>query len=479
MMENQTIFRNIVFDILLLTFVILLISSPVWFDIKDITYDISGLLDYANRNLIPHNISDYWILIPIGIIGIWRWSVWTMKKIISLGYSPIAPPAASANSSYGRQKTSLSIITPVYNEDPRIFRMGLESWWKNSPNEIIAVIDKSDVDCIKEFEDFQIGKSNVILIITSKPGKRAALVDGILKAKGEILALTDSDTIWGKHVRENALAPFLVNPKIGGVTPRYHPISRNSIWQKMNDIFWDMRNYYDMPAQTAAGNALSCISGKTAFYRRDILLSKFEPFLNEVILNRKKESGEDKCLTRLVQSSGWKTQYQSNAVIYSSAAFDFKTFIKQRLRWSRNSHNSDFISLWQGWAWGHPFLAFWMLDRFISTFTLFLGPIFFSLALYHNQWFLATSIIILWIVGRGIKIYPHINRYPRDVIILPVYIFISFLIALTKLYALVTIRDQHVIRGKNVKRKLFKTVKNFILTGEIIFGLFLLAALLH
>jgi hypothetical protein len=120
-----------------------------------------------------------------------------------------------------------------------------------------------------------------------------------------------------------------------------------------------------------------------------------------------------------------------------------------------------------------------MLDRFISTFTLFLGPIFFSLALYQNQWLLATSIIILWIVGRGIKIFPHIKRYPKDIIILPAYIFISFLIALTKLYALVTIRDQHVIRGKNVKRKLFKRIKNFILTGEIIFGIFLFVALLH
>ena len=479
MIGDQTVFRNIVFDILLLAFAILLITSPVWFDLKDITYDIGGIVDYANRNLIPHNISDYWLLIPIGIIGVWRWSVWTIKKIISLGYSPIALPAADKNSSYSLKKPSMSIITPVYNEDPKIFRLGLESWWKNRPSEIIAVIDRSDINCIKEFEDFQIGKANVILIVTSKPGKRAALVDGILKAKGEIIALTDSDTIWDKDVRENALAPFIVNPKIGGVTPRYHPISRNSIWQKMNDIFWDMRNYYDMPAQSAAGNAVSCISGKTAFYRRDILLPKIDAFLNEVILDRKKESGEDKCLTRLVQSNGWKSQYQSNAVIYSSAAYDFRTFINQRLRWSRNSHNSDFISLWDGWAWSHPFLAFCMLDRFISTFTLFLGPIFFSLALYQNQWLLATTIIILWIVGRGIKIFPHIKRYPKDVIILPVYILISFLIALTKLYALVTIRDQHVIRGKNVKRKLFKRVKNFILTGEIIFGIFLFAALLH
>ena len=50
------------------------------------------------------------------------------------------------------------------------------------------------------------------------------------------------------------------------------------------------------------------------------------------------------------------------------------------------------------------------------------------------------------------------------------YVVINFMIAIIKLYALVTIRDQKWIRSKN--RKLvtskFKKIKNFILTSEII-----------
>jgi hyaluronan synthase len=231
-----------------------------------------------------------------------------------------------------------------------------------------------------------------------------------------------------------------------------------------------MRNYYDLPAQTAMGQALSCLSGRTSLYRKDIITEDLDIFLNEIVLGRKKESGEDKCLTRIVQSKGWKTYYQSNAVIYSYAAPDFKTFWSQRLRWSRNSHNSDLISLWEGWAWKHPFLAFHIIDRFISIFTLFFGPIFFGIALYLNHYVLAVSILLLWMIGRGIKILPHLKRHPKDIILLPVYVIINFMIAIIKLYALVTIRDQKWIRSKNRKSvtSTFKKIKNLILTSEII-----------
>jgi hyaluronan synthase len=203
-----------------------------------------------------------------------------------------------------------------------------------------------------------------------------------------------------------------------------------------------------------------------------------EFFLNEIIFGRKNESGEDKCLTRIVQEQGWKTYYQSNAVVYSSAAPDFRTFWSQRIRLSRNSHNSDFVSLWEGLAWKHPYLAFFMIDRFISTFTLFLGPIFFGIALLNHQWLFATLILLLWIVGRGIKILPHMRRRPKDIILLPIYVGINFLIALTKLYALVTIRDQRVIRGSVKYRKsAFSKLKDCLLTGEIIFSIMIIVAI--
>ena len=475
------IFGNIIFDLLLVAFAVSLLISPFWFDINDIIYQYNGLKDYIFRNLIPTSLYNYWLIIPLGIIGTWRWTIWLIKKIVATLYSPITPGSPKdVSTDLEKEQLSVSVIIPVYKEDKKIFRRSLESWWKNKPAEIIAIIDKSDSDSIAEFKEFQQGKSNLKLIVTSKPGKRAALADGIAESKGRILALTDSDTMWDSNFLENALRPFKVDPKIGGVTPRYHPIETRTIWQKMTDIFWDMRNYYDMPAQTAGGKALSCLSGKTALYRREILLPKMNFFLNEVILGRKKESGEDKCFTRLVQQEGWKTYYQSSAVIYSSAAPGFDQFIRQRIRWARNSHNSDFQSLWNGWVWKCPYLAFSMIDRFISVFTLLLGPIFLTIALIENQWGLAISIVILWLVGRTIKIIPHLRRNPKDFLILPVYLGINFLMALTRLYALVTIRDQHIIRGiMKVNASRIKKIKDYLLTVEMIAGIFIFALTLR
>jgi len=113
-----------------------------------------------------------------------------------------------------------------------------------------------------------------------------------------------------------------------------------------------------------------------------------------------------------------------------------------------------------------------MIDRFITIFTLFFGPIFFSISVYFNDWVLALSILGLWICGRGIKIIPHLRRHPKDILLLPVYVAVNFLLAFVKLYALVTIREQKWIRSaqeRTVKPKgYFKKIKNIFLTTEII-----------
>jgi hyaluronan synthase len=444
------------------------ISLPFLFDSYRLGKDILNFATlYTDKvgSIILKSTENFEIYIPLGIFGIWRWATWLFKKFCSLYYKPIKPENQKEN-------YTMAIITPVYNENPRVFRTALDSWQSNNPDELIAVIDHKDIQCIKIFQDFAQNKPWAKLIVTSKAGKRPALADGIQESKCDIVALVDSDTIWDSNIRDKLLAPFQ-DLKIGGVTSRQHPIERHSIWQKMTDIFWDIRNYYDMPSQTAMAKALTCLSGRTSLYRRQIILPKINEFLNEILFGRKKESGEDKCLTRLVQSSGWKTYYQSNAVVFSSAASDFKTFWNQRIRWSRNSHNSDFASLWNGWAWKNPYLAFYMIDRFITIFTLFFGPIFFSISIYFNDWIVALSIVGLWLCGRGIKIIPHLRRYPKDIILLPVYVGVNFLLALVKLYALVTIREQKWIRGGEKDGRIkpkgyFKKIKDMVLTTEII-----------
>jgi hypothetical protein len=99
-----------------------------------------------------------------------------------------------------------------------------------------------------------------------------------------------------------------------------------------------------------------------------------------------------------------------------------------------------------------------------------------GISILLNQWIVAGAILALWMCGRAIKILPHLKRHPRDLILLPVFVAVYFLVALIKLYALVTIREQIWIRedeltGMRFKYKkpgVFQRLKDWILTTEII-----------
>ncbi|HSN95614.1 MAG TPA: glycosyltransferase, partial [Nitrososphaeraceae archaeon] len=425
-------------------------------------WDTQELVD--TTSIIQQIFEYFWLYFPLGIIGFYRWSVWGFKRICAQRYEPVQIGVPTYYS-------SLSIVTPVYNEDPALFKKALESWEASYPDELIAVIDQRDIPCIEVFKEFAADKHWAHLVVTPSPGKRPALALGIKRAKSKIVALVDSDVIWSPAIKEKLLAPFR-DPQVGGVAVKQNAIESRQVWQKIADMLWDQRNYLDWPSQAAMGRALTCLSGRTAVYRRHILLPLLDKFVNEIILDRQKESGEDKCLTRLVQKEGWRTYYQSNVQIYTAAVTEFNTFWKQKIRWTRNTYNSDFTSMFEGWIWKRPYLAFFTIDKFISVFTLLIGPIAFCISLYLNHWILAFSIIVLWLVGRGIKLIPHLRHNPKNIKIIPVYVFSNFWMGIAKLYALVTIRDQKWIRPKNryeARKRLIKRIKNVLLTSEIMF----------
>ncbi len=422
------------------------------------TLHVKTLLNSVKATIIQlvNELNKYfWVYFPLGIIGIWRWTTWSIKKICASRYTPISSPEIPG------YHTTMAVVTPVYDEKPELFRQALKSWDANSPDEIIAVIDWKDTNCINIFKEFSRNKAYAKLIITTKPGKRRALADGIIQAKSQIVALVDSDVVWAPDIRKILLAPFK-EPKIGGVTTsQYAAGETKSVLQKIADMLWSQRNHLEWPSQVAMGKVVMCLSGRTSLYRRHILLPKLDYFLNEIILGRKKESGDDKCLTRIIQKDGWNTYFQKNARVFTETPSDFKTYWHQKVRWTRNSFNSDLMSMWEGWIWHHPFLAFATVDRFISVFTLFIGPIAFGFALLENQWILAMSILALWLVGRGIKLYPYLRINRHDLIVVPVYVAMNFTLGAARIYALFTIRRQKWIRAENRQEEKYTKLPNF------------------
>jgi hyaluronan synthase len=413
-------------------------------------------------NTVTTSLREFWpvaaFYLPIGAIGIWRWGTWLAKKVIALGYQPM-------KSSF---KTDVSIVTPVYNENPAVFLAALESWHRNKPAQIIAVIDASDAACLRVFKTFAQQSRQCKLIVTEKSGKRPALAVGILAATSDIVALVDSDTIWEDTTLAAAVLPFR-DPKVGGVSTRQSVLCPKTLAQKLFDIQLDLRYEEELPFLGAMGDALTCLSGRTAIYRLAALLPILDDMVSETFWSKKVISGEDKCLTYLVLAQGWKLKYQKTARVYTHGTETVRNFLKQRLRWTRNSWRADLRALTKPWLWRHAALAYFLLDRTIQPLVILLGPAYFIAALALGKWTHALVLLAWWFVTRAIRLIPHLKRRPQDITALPAYIFFTYATAIIRLYALFTLNTQGWITrwdsSRLIRSSLFRKLPAYAATG--------------
>src|SRR5262245_16688555 len=209
-----------------------------------IAYYLGSSPQYAIRNIQLRRgkpvLMHYWnivvgiltstaLLIPIGIFGLFRWLMWLAKRIPALFYRPIA----------NQHDTTATIVTPVYDEDPALFRMAIESWLANKPERIIAVVD------VTHTARMAIARSNpqIKIIPIDIPGKRPALAAGVDAATTELVVLVDSDVIWEPDVLSKLKMPF-ADPQIGGVGTRQNMYPTNgarpTLWERLADIYLDI-----------------------------------------------------------------------------------------------------------------------------------------------------------------------------------------------------------------------------------------------
>ncbi len=374
------------------------------------------------------NLPAYYYVLgtPLGVLGLIRWATWLVRRIPAVLYKPIV----------NNWRLRMSIVVPTYQEDPQIFAMAIESWLANDVEEVILVIDSSDKTCQEIARRYP-----VKIVITDVPGKRDALRRGWRAARTELVALVDSDTIWAPDVATEVCKPF-ADPRIGGVGTRQSVYGTKGFLARITDMFLDHRYYDENASQSLLGQAVSCLSGRTAIYRRDLLLEIEAEFMEEEFWGVPCLSGDDKRLTTLVLEHGHLTYMQRTAVVWSTFPDKWRIFFKQRVRWARNTWRSDMRALSRPWVYRHPFLAYTMVDKALSGFTVLLGPIFLITALVAQQWVVAAILVAWWQISRAAKFLPHIVRRPSSFFFVLGYVVVSWIMALIKLRALMTIRQQ-------------------------------------
>jgi hyaluronan synthase len=153
-------------------------------------------------------------------------------------------------------------------------------------------------------------------------------------------------------------------------------------------------------------------------------------------------SGDDKRLTTLILERGFHTYLQRTAQVWSTFPTTWRVFLRQRLRWARNTWRSDLRALSQRWVYRYPFLAFTMIDKAVSCFTLLLGPLFMAWSLLRENWTFCGVLLLWWQISRSAKLLPHLRQRPSSFFFVLGYVAVSWAMSIVKITALLTVRRQ-------------------------------------
>lgn len=371
--------------------------------------------------------------IPLSLLGALVWGEWLVRQLFGGAYRP----AREAH------HETTSVVVPVYREDPEVLEQSLATWLRNEPDEVLLVIDHSEHETIERAREWVQLHPGLRSIVVEPPGKRHALCVGVRAASADVVILTDSDTLWADDFLDQLLRGFS-DPRVGGVGCRQNVLQpETSLWRRVADWMLDVRFLHYLPCM-ARNKAIPCISGRTAAYRRAVILPLLDELEHETFLGKPCISGDDGRLTWLVLREGYKAAHQSSARVWTVFPNTFRGFVKQRVRWSRNSYRCYFRAIWKGWLWRQPLLTpVSVVQNLIGPFTLLVPVALAVRAVLTGNFVLAGAAAGWLVIGRGVKGFRHLLPSPRNTLLLPFMTLLSvFVIVPIKLWALLTLNKQ-------------------------------------
>jgi len=221
---------------------------------------------------------------------------------------------------------SVSFLVPAYNEQSSLVETVeaiVNMDYPKDKREIIIINDGSK-DNTKNIALGLVKKySNVCLLNKPNSGKANSLNEALKIATGELIAVVDADS----YPRKDALLKMIGHfddSSVGAVT------SRVLVKNKPNWLGKFQVMDYSIIAWTRKlldfVDSVYVTNGPLSMYRKNLVikLGGFDP----------KNLTEDIEITWHILSKGYRTRMSYDAIVYTTVPEDFKTWIKQRVRWN-------------------------------------------------------------------------------------------------------------------------------------------------
>lgn len=306
----------------------------------------------------------------------YRYLWFLIRLVASFTYRPVPLPE---NPTYIASE-DVTIIVPTIDAGEE-FKEAAHSWLVGKPKEILIITEEKMLGPLQELAN-AVDPERIRVLTVPFANKRLQMSHGIKNTTTDIIVFADDDAIWPPTMLPYMLACF-EDQKIGGVgtSQRVQPVGKAmTVWEVLAAFRLTIRNI-EISSSTHIDGGLPCLSGRTAAYRTVILKDPefLHGFTHDYWLGKYQlNSGDDKFLTRWMVSHGWGTYVQvcKEAELLSTMKPNWR-FLKQVLRWTRNTWRSDLRSLFmERHVWtSHPYVAYTMVRRTLYFFIVCLMPV--------------------------------------------------------------------------------------------------------
>lgn len=375
-------------------------------------------------------------LVPYGAYGTVAVSYIGTKIALSLCYDPdeidpdTTPPSAS-------------VIIPEYNEDPELFRKGMESVVQSDyPLTEVWVVDdgSDDTRAFAVAQEYADAYEHVhARRLDENQGKRHAQAHAFRAATPvDVFITMDSDTVLEADAFEHLCAPF-DDPDVAATTgyPKVINKGSNLLTQLIDMRYWVAFNV-ERAAQSVLG-VVSCCCGVLSAYRYDVVMDNLDAYTGQTFRGKECTFGDDRHLTAMALQGG-DVKYQSTATSLTAAPETVADYLTQQTRWMRSFWRESALAL--TWAPGRSLaLTVMLIIDMLLPFALVsvgFGSVMIQ-ALVVSVSIPALSVAVVAAIAY-LRSSPYLRQNPRTYALSPIYagLYLCVLLPLS-FYALATV----------------------------------------
>jgi hyaluronan synthase len=299
----------------------------------------------ALKSVESWKLGQTWSAINYLALGLSLWTFLTLAYRIwfACHYRSYAPLSDSA-------LPTVTIVIPAYNEGRQILptvRSVMNSRYPMEKMQVICVDDGSQDDTWEWMKTAQKEFPWRIRLIRQpvNRGKRHALMAGFAQATGQVYVTIDSDSEVLPDTLRHLVSPLISDPRVGAVAGNVRVLNlAEGAIPKMMEVSFTSGFDFIRAGQSVYGGVF-CTPGALSAYRADVIIPQLPKWIHQTFMGRRAAIGEDRAMTNLVLSSGFRVVYQREAVVLTKIPNTFTGLRRMLLRWARSNVRENLVML--------------------------------------------------------------------------------------------------------------------------------------